>query len=116
MRWIFLLFIPLLSFTTQASQEYACVQYQRANLSWGDWYRIPVIEATGSELNNALETSQYNAWDKYVLGTWPNGGYSLFKLPNRYSSIGFTNLRTTDQSGRTYHIRKPNTFGSCPSF
>ena len=116
MRWIFTALLITFSSLAHASDDYACVQYQRVDFSWGDWYRIPVVIANGRELNQAMETTRFNSWNNYAVGTWPNGGYSLFTIPSYMTTLTFNNTRTTDQSGRTYHIRKPDTFGSCPSF
>lgn len=113
MKWILVLVILIPTSVAQANQEYGCVRYQRADLSWGDWYRIPVIITDGNELNKALETTNFRSWDKYAVGTWPNGGYSLFKIPSYMQSLNITATRTEDQRGTTHQIKQAPSVGRC---
>ena len=111
-----ILILAILTFSSSAyaNDEHACVRYQRVDYSWGDWYKIPYVLTTGSDLNRALNTYEFASYQKYVLATWPNEGYSLFEVPSYTSDLQtYSSINTEDQNGKTYEIKKAPAYGDC---
>lgn len=98
--------------------EYSCVQYQRQDYSWGDSYKVPYTIVEGSDLQQATrDYSRYKSYTKYAIVEWPNGGYSAMELKLYESDVPlYSYSRTTDQSGRTYRIKKAPSYGDCPRY
>ncbi|WP_110957888.1 hypothetical protein [Vibrio casei] len=109
----FLLF--LFSFSVSASQDYACVKYQRKDFSWGDSYKVPSTVVSGDALNEATNSYEYNSWNNYAVVEWPNGGYSALELPSYYDDLSsiYSYTRTKDQNGRTYQVKQAPSYGKC---
>lgn len=113
-KLLFTLLILIVSPIAAADDEYACVRSQRVDYSWGDWYKIPYVFTTGSDLNDALDTYKFTSYQKYILATWPNGGYSLFEVPSYTSDLTtYSTTTADDQNGRTYELKKAPSFGDC---
>ncbi len=99
-----------------ASQEYGCVQYQKADYSWGDPYKVPVTIVTGSQLNEATNSYKYQSYSNYALAEWPNGGYSALEMPSYYDDLPYSYTNTKDQNGRKYRIKEAPSYGACSSY
>lgn len=114
-----LLVIVAISFsTTVIASDFACVQYQRQDYSWGDAYRVPYFIVEGGELQKATnDFRKYKSYTKYAVVEWPNGGYSAMELKTYESDVSlFRYSNTKDQNDRTYRIRKAPSFGNCPTY
>ena len=98
--------------------DYSCVQYQRQDYSWGDSYKVPYSIVEGSDLQQAThDYSHYNSYTKYAIVEWPNGGYSAMKLQSYQDDISdYSYIKTNDQSGRTYRIKKAPSYGECSRY
>jgi hypothetical protein len=98
--------------------DYACVQYQREDYSWGDSYKVPYNIVEGSDLQQATnDYSRYKSYTKYAIVEWPNGGYSAMELQSYQDDIpDYSYTNTKDQNGRTYRIKKAPSYGQCPSY
>jgi hypothetical protein len=109
------LILILFSFNTFASQEYACVKYQRKDYSWGDSYKVPATIVSGDAINEATKSYKYHSWSNYAVVEWPNGGYSALELPSYYDDLSsmFSYIDTKDQNGRTYRIKQAPSYGQC---
>lgn len=104
-------FIVFLSSAAVASD--ICVQYKRSDGTWGDSYKIPFTILKGSDLNRKLNAYNFTSYSKYVIGEWPNGGYSLFEVPSYINEPPIYYIDVKDQNNREYQIKKSPSYGSC---
>ena len=106
MRKLFLLAILL--FPCQVfAKEMSCVQYERKDGSWGEWYKVPYTPISGSDLIEATgDYSTYKSHEHYAVVDWPNGGYSAMKVASyKLPLTSYSKTITKDQSGRTYRLK-----------
>jgi hypothetical protein len=78
-----------------------CATYMNSGKS----YHVQAISTTGSELNSATHTFDYQSWSKYVVIFWAENqatviemGYGYYGIPGIYGSDG------TDQENRPWSI------------
>jgi len=109
------IFVITILFSTMsiAEQVYACVQYQRQDMSWGDSYRVPADVYDGQDMLDATNDSRFKSWQNYVIAEWPNGGYSLFEIPSYQDDLPYSYMTTKDQNDRTYRFKEAPSYGNC---
>lgn len=114
MKNLFLLAILLLPCQVFA-EKMSCVQYERKDGSWGEWYKVPYTAISGSDLIEATnDASTYKSYEHYAVVKWPNGGYSAMKVASYNLPLtSFSNITTKDQSGRTYRLKGAPSYGEC---
>ena len=114
-RLIFLL-ITLLS-APAFSEEFACIQYQKQDNTWGDAYKVPYQMVDGEKMIELTgDRGKYSPYNMYAVVEWPNGGYSALKFPSYKDDLSsFSYEKTKGQNGRTYRIMQFPSFGNCPN-
>lgn len=51
-----------------------CAKYQRADSSWSHGYKVKAIKVSGSELNEAINSDDFNSYDDFLIIPWKEGG------------------------------------------
>jgi hypothetical protein len=110
------LFLLIFTLDVFAAEQYACVQYQRKDFSWGDPYKVPAKIITGTQLFEATQEYKYKSYYNYAIVTWPNGGYSALELPSYQDDLPFSYTNTKGQHDRIYRIKKGPEYGACTSY
>lgn len=87
-----------------ASERYvACLKYQTQDgMSKG--YKKEVTQYTGSELNNATGTWDYDSFASYVIAFWGEGQATVIKLS--WPTVSAMGTEGVDQAGRTWNVAK----------
>lgn len=116
-KFVFVILVVTLSPIASAA-DYACVQYQREDRTWGEAYKVPYAVVSGSELQQATgDFGKYQSFNNYAIVEWPNGGYSAMQMRSYENDIsGFSYSNTTDQNNRTYRIKQAPSFGQCSRY
>jgi hypothetical protein len=107
----FFLFLPILVTQTVAGERVdICAQYTATGKS----YHVSGISTTGSELNQATHSNDYNSLAHFIVIFWAPDQASVIEMggifygPSPYGSTG------TDQEGRSWQISSysPSVCGS----
>lgn len=80
-----------------------CATYQRRNGSWSKHYKVRGDIKRGSELQNELNDSRFDADTYYFYIRWKNGGFSALDIGPK--GIPFVKgRRVIDQEGKTWEL------------
>lgn len=98
-----------------ATAEYVQTSKVRYSANYGQsqWYDVEVTFVTGTELNRATRSFDYEGFSKYAVVFWGQGGASVIKISSPMFCSGdfsrscmpsFGNLEGEDQEGRAWEI------------
>lgn len=93
------------------------VKYKR-NYDWSDYYTVEVTFMSGTELNRATKTFDYDGFSTYAIIFWDKDEASVIKISS-FTGCGtevsqsciankVTNLEGEDQQGRTWEVCTKN--------
>lgn len=85
-----------------ADREDVCVHYA-ANYGWSKGYQVTATIETGTELNQATRTYNFQAFDKYVVIFWDQDQVSVIKMRAPFF-LGPIDALGEDQQGRQWHV------------
>ncbi|WP_202623158.1 hypothetical protein [Burkholderia glumae] len=89
---------PTLACATERQQ--VCAKYQTSD-GWSGSYKVNAVLASGSELNSATRSINYDPIEKYAVIFWGEHQASVIKLDYPWLSI---DTEGTDQGGRMWNI------------
>jgi len=119
MKKIILLFLViLLTWAAEAKYTQTCKVKYRKNYGWSEYYQVDVTFLSGSELNKATRTYNYETYSTYAVIFWGKDQASVIEVSS-YTGCGSTvtkncitnkigNLEGEDQQGRTWEICTSN--------
>ncbi|WP_069253702.1 hypothetical protein [Burkholderia cepacia] len=90
-----------------AERQQVCAKYETEN-GWSQSYRVNAVLATGSELNTATHSIDYDSIEKYVVIFWREHQASVIKLDYPWLTI---DTDGSDQEGRKWQISP--SYGVC---
>lgn len=100
--------------TSQAKYTQTCKAKYKKNNGWSDYYNVNVTFMTGSELNNATSSFDYDGFSTYAMIFWDQDEASVIKISSltlcgtevEQSCItnNVTNLVGNDQQGRKWEV------------
>lgn len=103
-----------LGFFSDAKYVQTCKIKYKTNYEWSKYYTVEVNFLTGSELNSATRTFNYQAFSVYAVVFWGNDQASVVKISsilmcgNEVSKEciinSLTNLKGEDQQGKNWEI------------
>ena len=86
-----------------AEEIKVCAKYKTSS-GWSKGYSVQARKLTGSELNQATSSFNYEAWATYVVIFWDDDQASIIKMEMPFlSAVG---LQGVDQEGRKWEIAK----------
>jgi hypothetical protein len=97
--------LALSSFFTAAAhamshREHVCAKYE----STGRAYQLDALVESGSDLNTATHTFDYDAFETYDVIFWAQGQASVIKLEYAFGNISPIGSDGTDQQGNRWNI------------
>jgi hypothetical protein len=81
-------------------REHVCAKY----VSTGKAYQVDAIVASGTDLNNATHTFNYDAFETYAVIFWAQGQASVIKLEFSFGNISPFGSDGTDQEGHRWNV------------
>ena len=81
-------------------KERVCAKYE----STGKAYQVDATVATGTDLNNATHTFNYDAFETYAVIFWDQGQASVIKLEYSFGNISPIGSDGTDQQGNRWNV------------
>jgi hypothetical protein len=113
-----LLTISFLCSTTEAKYVQTCKVKYKKNYEWSDFYTVEVTFMSGTELNRAIKTYEYDSYSTYAIIFWDKDQASVIKI-STYVGCGtevtqscisnkVTNLEGEDQKGKGWEICAKN--------
>jgi len=101
--FLFLTTLVIFGNALAAEEIKVCARYETSN-GWSKGYSVQARKLTGSEMNRATSSFNYESWSTYVVIFWDNDQASVIKMDMPYlSAIG---LQGIDQEGRKWEIAK----------
>lgn len=85
-----------------------CAHYA-VNYGWSDGHKVQATLTSGSDLNRATSSFNYNAFSKYVVIFWDQGQASVIELDSPW--LTYFDTEGKDQQGRAWKVAK--TSGLC---
>ena len=88
-----------------------CAEYSNTGKS----YHVNAISTTGSELNQATNSFNYNMLSHYIVIFWGPGQASVIEMAGVFYGPMYIASEGTDQEGRSWEISAYSPI-SCPDF
>ena len=111
---ITILTIFLLCGTADAKYTQTCKVKYKKNYGWSDYYTVEVTFMSGTELNRATKSFDYDGFSTYAIIFWDKDEASVIKISS-FTGCGtevtqscitnkVTNLEGEDQQGRGWEV------------
>ena len=95
-----------IGFSAQAKERAEiCAKYRTAS-GWSNSYKVEATIISGSELNQATSSFNYQSFDKYVIIFWDKDQASVIHMEKAF--VTFVEQMGFDQQGRAWLIKKGN--------
>jgi hypothetical protein len=118
-KYILVIFITFASLSTlNAKYVQTCKVKYKQDFSWSDYYTIEVTFMSGTELNKATKSFDYDSFSTYAIVFWGDDKATIIKLTSWTScgsevkqnciSNSITNLAGEDKEGRGWEICTKN--------
>lgn len=110
---VFLAFL-VMNFTAMAKYTQTCKVKYKNNYNWSEYYTVDVVFMSGSELNRATSTFDYETFSVYAIVFWDDDEASVIKISS-FTACGLEvkqncisnliyNLEGEDQQGRAWEV------------
>jgi hypothetical protein len=104
--------------STKAKYIQTCKVKYKNNYAWSDYYQVEVTFISGSELNKAVKSYEYESYSTYAVIFWDKDQVSIIKI-STYTGCGsevtqsciankVINLEGEDKKGRRWEICTKN--------
>lgn len=85
------------------SRETVCAKYMTAD-GWSKAYKVTATFESGSDLNTATGTFNYEPYSTYAVIFWDKNEASVLKLAYYFGALPPGGVEATDQRGRKWHV------------
>ena len=96
--------LALLAFPSIGSERTTICAHYETQDGWSDGYKVEATIATGSEMNRATNSFDYNAFSQYVTIFWGQDQATVIEMDDPY--VTAIDSDGKDQEGRHWRVAK----------
>lgn len=104
LAWLLTLLLASVAAPCVASERATICAHYETQDGWSDGYKVEATIATGSEMNQATSSFDYNAFSNYVTIFWGQDQATVIEMDDPY--VTAFDSEGKDQEGRHWRVAK----------